>query len=732
MSLPKIMNKRKSNTEDVPEHIIDNINQELHSQIDIKLAVMGDITLDGQFSEIWVIVSKSRLIISTSGSTSGNIETYELDNIKKLTINNLATGGMLVGNINNEDIILCRYSNRYSKKFGWFCKNFSNIKENKKTQDIDDLIRLEDEKGEVDKRTISLRLLSYIWKYKGKAAIIFVLMLFSSILGLIRPYIEGQILFDQVFVKGSKYYGKLWMAISLIVLSQIGFLLVNIIHGRITAKISAEVVCDVKTEVFGAMQRLPMSFFVDNRTGSLMNRINNDSATIQNFLTNGLTHLVINSITFLGILVMIIKINWKLSIVILVPSLITILRTKKIVPKISKYFFQRFRKSSRLISFLNDSLMGIRVVKAFGKEKTEIKRFQTANSELAKIEAASAKYVHTVFPLFNLILSVSKLTVWGLGIWMIVSKEITFGMLISFTQYLGMFYGPLQFMVRVVEWWTDSTNAAHRIFEIMDLEAETRSTKAYLKPKDINGDIQFKEVTFSYEPNKPILHKIDMSINSGEMIGIAGQSGAGKSTIIKLLTKLYNIDEGKILVDGIPLDIIDDKFFKKYVAVVPQDSFMFSGTVKENITFSKPKATLEEIIRASKIANAHNFILELPDGYDTLLGRRGQDLSGGEKQRISIARAILKNPKILILDEATSSLDTETELRIQEAMERLIEGRTTISIAHRLSTLKDADRIIVIDEGRIVEEGEHQYLMEIGGNYYNMVELQRKALEIGG
>lgn len=734
-------------TDEIPKHVLETIEQTLGPSINIKSSVKGDITNDGWFNDIWVIVSDTRLIVSSDNS----VKSYTLNRVKELRITNLTTGGMLIGNIDGEDIILCRYSNKLTKDFGQFCKDFSELQESQELQDKEAMKEgtkvVEDVKGrgdrekaggekhkktDVDRRRISLRLLSYVWKYKFRVFVVLLFMILSSLLGLARPYIEGQVLFDQVFIKGGKYYGKLGFVIGSIVMTQLLSLLISILHGRISAKISAEVVCDVKIQVFEAMQRLPMSFFVDSRTGTLMNRINNDSATIQNFLTDGFAHLIINLLTLIGIIIMVLKINWILSIIVLIPALITIIGTRSIFPKISRYFSQRFRKSSRLNSFLNDSLMGMRVVKAFGKEKKEIERFTDANKDLSDIEIESAKYIHTIFPLYSLVLNLSGLAVWGIGIWMIIKQDITFGMLISFTQYLSMLYGPLQFMVRIVEWWSDSTNAAHRIFEIIDTRAEMQTIEQQVKPEKIEGNIRFEGVTFSYEPNKPVLHKLDIDINSGEMIGIAGQSGAGKSTIIKLLTKLYDTDEGKIAIDGLPLDYIDDRFFKEHLAVVPQETFLFSGTIWENIVFSKPDASEEDIIIAAKIANAHDFILDLPDGYDTLIGARGQDLSGGEKQRISIARAILRNPRILILDEATSSLDTETELRIQEAMERLVEGRTTISIAHRLSTLKDADRIIVIDEGRIVEEGEHQYLIDIGGNYYNMVELQRRALEIGG
>jgi ATP-binding cassette subfamily B protein len=326
----------------------------------------------------------------------------------------------------------------------------------------------------------------------------------------------------------------------------------------------------------------------------------------------------------------------------------------------------------------------------------------------------------------------SGLVVWGYGGWLVVKGQMSFGSLITFTGYVAMLVGPLQFMTQITQWWSDCTSSASRIFEIMDSVPEVEEKKNPVRILEMNGDVELKEVTFSYEPNNPVLKDINFHVKAGEMIGIVGHSGAGKSTLTNIITRLYDVTDGSITIDGIDVKDLSLKDLHSQIGVVLQETFLFMGTIGENIAYAKPEATNEEIIQAAKIANAHDFILKLKDGYDTLIGSRGQSLSGGEKQRIAIARAVLLNPKILILDEATASLDTETEKQIQEALEKLIKGRTTFSIAHRLSTLRNANRLVVVEKGKIEEIGTHEELVKKRGIYYNLLQKQREALKLQG
>lgn len=301
----------------------------------------------------------------------------------------------------------------------------------------------------------------------------------------------------------------------------------------------------------------------------------------------------------------------------------------------------------------------------------------------------------------------------------------------TFTGYLGMLYGPLDFMTRIVEWWSSSMNSAQRIFEIIDSTEVlwTPDQEKLVELPELKGEIEAKNITFGYEAGKPVLEDISFKVSPGEMIGIVGRSGSGKSTLINLISRLYDPDQGTLSIDGEDIRYLSQDKLRQQIGMVLQDTFLFRGTVFENIAYAKPDASPEEVMEAARIANAHEFISELPDGYETVLGVRDIDLSGGERQRLAIARAVLHNPQILILDEATAAIDIETELLVQEALERLVEGRTTFAIAHRLSTLRKADRLLVLDRGRLVEEGHHAELFEQKGVYHKLLTTQRKGLE---
>ncbi len=364
-------------------------------------------------------------------------------------------------------------------------------------------------------------------------------------------------------------------------------------------------------------------------------------------------------------------------------------------------------------------------------------RFGAANTGLFDATLSAQRLSATVFPLFHLVMQVGGLIVWAVGGWQATTGALSLGTLITFAGYLALFYRPMEFFTRVLDWWAMCMNSAQRIFEVLDSRPEIADRPDAVSlsgggRSGLRGDIIVDHVTFAYEPNKPVIHDVSLSIGAGEMIGLVGRTGAGKSTITNLITRLYDVDEGTISIDGLDVRSIRLADLRAGIGIVLQRTYLFDGTIAENIAYARPDASRDEIMSAARAAYAHGFIVKLADGYDTRLGRHGHTLSGGEQQRISIARAILKNPKILIFDEATSSVDTETEEHIQSAIDRLVEGRTTIAIAHRLSTLRRADRLYVIDEGRIVERGTHAVLMRNHGAYYDLVVRERKALKVMG
>ena len=373
----------------------------------------------------------------------------------------------------------------------------------------------------------------------------------------------------------------------------------------------------------------------------------------------------------------------------------------------------------------------MRVIKAFGREDAEIGRFGSRNERVYDVTREVGNTTSTVFPLLSYLMGIGALVIWGMGGWRVIKGDLTLGTLMTFTGYLGMLYGPLDFMTRIVEWWSSSMNSAQRIFEIIDSTEVlwTPDQEKLVELPELKGEIEAKNITFGYEPGKPVLEDISFKVSPGEMIGIVGRSGSGKSTLINLISRLYDPDQGTLSIDGEDIRYLSQDKLRQQIGMVLQDTFLFRGTVFENIAYAKPDASPEEVMEAARIANAHEFISELPDGYETVLGVRDIDLSGGERQRLAIARAVLHNPQILILDEATAAIDIETELLVQEALERLVEGRTTFAIAHRLSTLRKADRLLVLDRGRLVEEGHHAELFEQKGVYHKLLTTQRKGLE---
>ena len=422
--------------------------------------------------------------------------------------------------------------------------------------------------------------------------------------------------------------------------------------------------------------------------------------------------------------------SWSLSLYVLIPVPLIMLWGVVFWRRLRGFFVKWGQVWSGLTERTVETLSGIRVVKAFAQEGREIAAFAKPNGRLREVAEKTAVNRGVFFATITFLTGLGVLVVWLLGGLQVLGGKMTLGTLLAFYSYMWLFYGPLEWFGQVNSWMSRAFAGAERIFEVIDTQPEAYEDPTAKRVPRMKGGIRFEGVTFGYDKSKPVLKDFDLDIQPGEMIGLVGKSGVGKTTTVNLIARFYDVDYGSIEIDGIDIRKIHLRDLRSQIGIVLQEPVLFSGTIAENIGYGRPGSSFADIMAAARAANAHNFIMAKPDGYETQVGEKGAGLSGGERQRVSIARAILHNPRVLILDEATASVDVETELQIQEAIQRLVEGRTTVAIAHRLSTLRNADRLMVLDDGRIVESGTHAELMAKQGTFHELVNLQREVAEI--
>jgi ATP-binding cassette subfamily B protein len=577
-----------------------------------------------------------------------------------------------------------------------------------------------------------LRLWRFAKPYKGQLLAGFALTLASTAATLVPPYLTMPLMDDILL----PYQNDQDIDVNLTLIYLSALLAAAILawvlgwaKTYILALVSERIGADLRTTTYQHLMKLSLEYFGGKRTGDLMARIGSESDRICLFLSMHLLDFATDVLMILMTAVILISIDPWLALVTLLPLpfigwAIHVVRDKL------RYGFEKIdRIWSEVTSVLADTIPGVRVVKAFAQEERESDRFRLANEHNLAVNDRVNRVWALFSPTITLLTEIGLLVVWAFGIWQIANDAITVGMLTACLAYIGRFYTRLDSMSRIVAFTQQAATASKRIFDILDHVSSVPEPTQPIKLTKVEGLIELNNVGFRYG-NRSVTRGINLKIAPGEMIGLVGHSGSGKSTLVNLICRFYDAAEGTIRLDGVDIRSIAVADYRRNIGLVLQEPFLFFGTIAENIAYGKPNATRAEIISAARAAHAHEFILRLPHGYDSLVGERGQSLSGGERQRISIARALLIDPQILILDEATSSVDSTTEKEIQKALDNLVKGRTTIAIAHRLSTLRKADRLIVLDRGQIIEQGGHDQLMDLNGVYRRMYDTQaRQAMD---
>lgn len=700
-----------------------------------KVSIVSDLDGEGRFGGSWVGADGERVV--ALGTRGSRVE-VPLAAVTEVRIDELFGASRLVAVQDGSERVLARYSRNLVAEFGVFARVLDDLIEGRPVA-LPDAIESAvctncgaplPERGATCSRCLSpssvlKRLLGLLEPYRWRVIALMGWTILSVGTTMIPPLVYKMVA-DRVIEGGRHDELGLW----------IGLMLVAFVVGAgsrfmttwSNAWLGSRVVADMRSVLHARTQRLQLSYYNRHESGALVGRVMDDTQRLQQFLVDGVPFFLVNLLSFCSIGVILLVLDWKLALLVFFPVPVLVLGGGKFWTLLRPLFHKEGNRVGRLHTVLSESIQGVRAVKGLVQERRRDGEFNRANEQLLGVSVSLERNFEGFFGSMSLMMAFGTVLVWFAGSTAIIGGEsgVTLGTLLAFVGYMALFYGPLQWFSAMLNRATTALAAGERIFAVLDQPEEGHLSTAPASPMPrAKGAIRFEGVRFSYERGREVLKGIDFEVNAGEMVGLVGRSGSGKSTIINLIARFHDPDSGTIRVDGVDLREVDLASWRSQVGMVMQNPFLFNASILENIRYGAPDASFERVVAAARAANAHAFISAKEDGYDTIVGDGGSLLSGGELQRIAIARAILHDPAVLILDEATSAVDSETEKKIQEALARLVRGRTTIAIAHRLATLRNADRLLVIDEGKIVERGTHEALLAIeGGQFAKLVKLQ--------
>jgi len=573
------------------------------------------------------------------------------------------------------------------------------------------------------------RLFGYVTPYWKILALNAVLLVGRAGIELVPPLFQKEIV-DEVV--GTRDLSRLGLLIGLLVGVYALTQLIRVADNYVRHSLGERFILDMRVRLYAYLQRLSLSFFERTSTGELMSRVTNDVNALEQFVTHGTALTVVDLLRLVGAIAVLFVLNWQLALLVIIPVPLLVVGLRAFNTRVRPVYRRVRHRLGDINAQLQDNLAGMKVIQAFGQEERALQRFTNESEEYYRARVKGVMYWSTFFPVMSFLASFGTVIVLGAGSVMVVKGSLSLGTLVAFLAYMASFYEPINRLTEVDDIFQQAIAAGERIFELLDTAPDIQDAPDAVDLPPIRGEVEFDDVHFDYGTGDEVLHDVEFHMAPGEVVALVGPSGAGKTSVANLLCRFYDPIHGRIEVDGHNLRQVTLASLRRQVAVVLQDTFLFNSTVRDNLLYGKPSATEEEMVAAAKAAYAHEFVEALPQGYDTEVGERGVKLSGGQKQRLALARAILADPRILILDEATSSVDAEAEYLIQQALEAVLKGRTALVIAHRLSTIRNADKIIALEEGRIAEVGDHQELLERGGLYSQLYRRQLELATAGG